>query len=99
MKIIPYINLEEKEEKHYFEGEMFTGIAEAKNEDGSKYYEYRYKDGLLHGPTVKWLEDGSISHVIIYQEGKRKEIKFPHQLNEKEIESYNRRQTGQIQSS
>jgi antitoxin component YwqK of YwqJK toxin-antitoxin module len=67
-----------------FDGKPFTGIAEAFYEDGSRYYQYTYENGLQHGPTIKWHKDGSFSHKLIMENGKTKKILFPQDLTDEE---------------
>ena len=49
----------------------FTGVVEDHYDNGQKYSEWRYKNGILHGQYVVWHRNGQKREVGSFRNGKR----------------------------
>ena len=49
----------------------FTGVVVNYYENGQKYWEERYKNGLKHGTRTEWSENGQKREEGMYKDGER----------------------------
>ena len=68
---VAYDDLGYEKNKFTLDGELFSGIAIHKYEDGTIKAEYHIRDGVYHGVAKEFYEDGTPSAETGYRDGLR----------------------------
>ena len=69
--VVPYGQLEWKDESFFLNGRPFSGIAQDRHPNGQLRSEYPMKNGRPHGLVREWWDNGQPSTETHFDEGKR----------------------------
>lgn len=69
--VVPYGQLEWKDESFYLNGQPFDGIAQDRHPNGQLKSDYPMKNGRPHGLVREWWENGQLSTETHFENGQR----------------------------
>ncbi|MBX7207736.1 MAG: hypothetical protein K1X78_05475 [Verrucomicrobiaceae bacterium] len=69
--VVPYGQLEWKDESFFLNGKPFNGIAQDKHANGQMRAEYPMKNGKPHGVVREWWDNGQPSTETHFENGQR----------------------------
>jgi len=68
--VVEYDKLTMKNDKYFYENELFTGLTHGYLDEEELHFEVFLKEGIYHGSSKYYLKNGQLFMVGFYKEGK-----------------------------